>query len=44
MQAFRKAGALGQGTLIKTYADQQIAQLKKMKGQGSLASNAAVTR
>jgi len=38
MQAFRKAGALGQGTLIETYADQQIAQLKKMKGQGSLAS------
>jgi len=31
IQAFTKAGDLGQGTLIKTYADQQIADLKKAK-------------
>ncbi|MGD0128694.1 MAG: hypothetical protein ABSF46_25335 [Terriglobia bacterium] len=31
IQAFTKAGDLGQGTLIKTYADQQIAELKKAK-------------
>jgi tetratricopeptide (TPR) repeat protein len=31
IQAFSKAGELGQGTLIKTYADQQIAELKKLK-------------
>jgi len=31
IQAFTKAGQLGQGTLIKTYADQQVAELKKLK-------------
>jgi tetratricopeptide (TPR) repeat protein len=31
IQAFRKAGGLGQGTLIKTYADEQIDQMKKRK-------------
>jgi tetratricopeptide (TPR) repeat protein len=38
MQAFKKAGGLGQGTPIKTYADEQIAQLKKRKAQDSVAS------
>jgi len=41
-QAFTKAGELGQGTLIKTYADEQIAQLKERKAQGSVASNPSV--
>ena len=31
IQAFTRAGELGQGTLIKTYADQQVADLKKAK-------------
>jgi tetratricopeptide (TPR) repeat protein len=31
IQAFTKAGDLGQGTLIKTYADQQIGEIKKQK-------------
>jgi len=31
IQAFTRAGELGQGTLIKTYSDQQIADLKKQK-------------
>jgi tetratricopeptide (TPR) repeat protein len=36
IQAFTKAGELGQGTLIKTYADQQIGEMKKKKAaQGS---------
>ena len=39
MQAFKKAGGLGQGTLIKTYADEEIAQVKKRKAQDSVASN-----
>ncbi len=39
IQAFKKAGGLGQGTLIKTYADEQIAQMKKRKGQESVASS-----
>jgi len=38
IQAFKKAGGLGQGTLIKTYADDQIAQMKKRKAQDALAS------
>ncbi len=38
IQAFRKAGGLGQGTLIKTYADDQIAQMKKRKAQEAVAS------
>jgi tetratricopeptide (TPR) repeat protein len=37
IQAFTKAGELGQGTMIKTYADQQIERLKKRKAQGSAA-------
>jgi tetratricopeptide (TPR) repeat protein len=37
IQAFTKAGELGQGTMIKTYADQQIEGLKKRKAQGSAA-------
>ena len=37
IQAFTKAGELGQGTLIKTYADQRIAELKKQKAQGGAA-------
>jgi tetratricopeptide (TPR) repeat protein len=31
IQAFTRAGELGQGTLIKTYSDQQVAELKKLK-------------
>ena len=38
IQAFKKAGGLGQGTLIKTYADDQIAQMKKRKAQDAMAS------
>ncbi|MGA2074018.1 MAG: hypothetical protein ABSH52_10995 [Terriglobia bacterium] len=38
MLAFKKAGGLGQGTLIKTYADEQMAQMKKRKAQDALAS------
>jgi tetratricopeptide (TPR) repeat protein len=37
IQAFTKASELGQGTMIKTYADQQIERLKKRKAQGSAA-------
>lgn len=33
IEAFRKAGELGQGTIIKTYADQKIADLNKRKSQ-----------
>jgi tetratricopeptide (TPR) repeat protein len=39
IQAFKQVGGLGQGTLIKTYADEQIAQLKKRKAKESVASN-----
>jgi tetratricopeptide (TPR) repeat protein len=39
IQAFTKAGKLGQGTVIKTYANEQAAQLKKRKAKESLASN-----
>ncbi|MGO8736553.1 MAG: hypothetical protein ACLQVM_27595 [Terriglobia bacterium] len=42
IQAFAKAGKLGQGTVIKTYANEQIAQLKKRKAQGWTASNTSV--
>ena len=38
IQAFKKAGGLGQGTLIKSYADEQIAQMKKRKAQDAMAS------
>jgi tetratricopeptide (TPR) repeat protein len=37
IQAFTKAGELGQGTLIKTYADEQIGEMKKRKAQASAA-------
>ena len=37
IQAFTKAGELGQGTLVKTYADQRIAALQKRKAQSSAA-------
>jgi len=37
IQAFTRAGELGQGTMIKTYADQQIGEMKKRKAQGSTA-------
>ena len=35
--AFTKAGEIGQGTMIKAYADQRIEELKKRKAQGSAA-------
>jgi tetratricopeptide (TPR) repeat protein len=35
--AFTKAGELGQGTVIKTYADQRIEEMKKRKAQSSAA-------
>jgi tetratricopeptide (TPR) repeat protein len=37
IEAFTKAGDLGQGTMIKTYADQRVADLKKKKAQGPAA-------
>jgi tetratricopeptide (TPR) repeat protein len=39
IQAYAKAGKLGQGTAIKAYANEQIALLKKRKAQGLAASN-----
>jgi hypothetical protein len=33
IEAFTKAGELGQGTLIKTYADQRVQELSKRKAQ-----------
>ncbi len=39
IQTFTKAGTLGQGTLIKNYANEQIAEVKKRKAQGTVASN-----
>jgi tetratricopeptide (TPR) repeat protein len=42
IRAFAMAGSLGQGTLIKTYAEEQIAQINKRKAQDALASNAGV--
>ncbi len=39
IQAFTKAGKLGEGTTIKAYAYEQIAQMKKRKTQGMVASN-----
>jgi tetratricopeptide (TPR) repeat protein len=39
IQAFGKASQLGQGTLIKTYADQRLEEMKKRKAQGSAAPN-----
>jgi tetratricopeptide (TPR) repeat protein len=39
IEAFGKASELGQGTLIKTYADQRIEEMKKRKAQGSAAPN-----
>ena len=37
IEAYTKAGQVGQGTMIKTYADQQIEKMKKLKAQGSAA-------
>ncbi|MBI1941431.1 MAG: hypothetical protein HYS33_07995 [Acidobacteria bacterium] len=34
IQAFTKAGELGQGTIIKTYADQKVEELTKKKAAG----------
>jgi tetratricopeptide (TPR) repeat protein len=34
IQAFTRAGQLGQGTIIKTYADQKIEDVKKRKAAG----------
>ncbi|MGO8735684.1 MAG: tetratricopeptide repeat protein [Terriglobia bacterium] len=39
IQAFTKAGEFGKGTVIKAYADEEIAQLKQKKAQGSDTSN-----
>ena len=39
IQAYTKASQAGQGTAIKTFADEQVAQLKKRKAQRSAASN-----
>jgi tetratricopeptide (TPR) repeat protein len=39
IQAFTKAGKLGQGTLIQTYAMEEIAQVKKRNAQATVASN-----
>jgi len=33
IQAFTKASELGQGSVVKTYADQQISEVKKLKAQ-----------
>jgi tetratricopeptide (TPR) repeat protein len=35
--AFTKASEIGQGTMIKPYADQRVEELKKRKAQGSAA-------
>jgi tetratricopeptide (TPR) repeat protein len=35
--AFTKASEIGQGTMIKAYADRQVEELKKRKAQGSAA-------
>jgi hypothetical protein len=36
--AFTKASELGQGTMIKQYADDRIAELKKRKAQSAPAA------
>jgi len=41
IQAFTKAGKLGQDKAIKAYASEQIAQLKKRKAQDLAAANRA---
>jgi len=38
IQAFTKAGELGQGTVIQTYADQRVAELSKRKAQAPPAA------
>jgi hypothetical protein len=40
IQAFSKASQLGQGTMIQTYADQKVTDLKKAKAQTSAAPKA----
>ena len=37
IEAYTKAGQVGQGTMIKTYADRQVEGMKKLKAQGSAA-------
>ena len=37
IEAYTKAGEAGQGTMIKTYADRQIEEMKTRKAQGSAA-------
>jgi tetratricopeptide (TPR) repeat protein len=39
LEAFTKASQIGQGTMLKTYADQRIEELKKRKARGSAAPN-----
>jgi tetratricopeptide (TPR) repeat protein len=39
IQAFTNASQAGQGTMLKTYADQRLEELKKRKAQGSAAPN-----
>jgi tetratricopeptide (TPR) repeat protein len=39
IQAFTNASQIGQGTMIKPYADKQIEELKKRKAQGSAVPN-----
>ena len=37
IQAFTKASETGQGTMIKTYADRRVEEMKKRKAQGPAA-------
>ena len=37
IEAFTKASEVGQGTMIKAYADRQVEEMKKRKAQGSAA-------
>jgi tetratricopeptide (TPR) repeat protein len=39
LEAFTKASELGQGTLLKTLADQRVEELRKRKARGSAAPN-----
>jgi tetratricopeptide (TPR) repeat protein len=39
IQAFTKASELGQGTVVKTFADRQLEAMKKRKAQGSAGPN-----
>jgi TolA-binding protein len=37
IEAYTKAGQVGQGTMIKTFADRQVEEIKRRKAQGSAA-------